>query len=935
MLDAFVNPWSMAAGAALISVPIAIHLINRLRFKRVHWAAMEFLLKAQKRMKRKLILQQLLLLLLRCLMVALLGLIVGRYLGFDPLKGRETRNTIHYAILDDSPSMSDDWSEDTGGSTDSFTVAKQFLAEKIAPSAMEASNPQLLEVVRLSDPVAPLRSFGRINTATTEELKGYLNTLQSSAVRGSLVNALRKAKAVADADKPETARVVHVLTDLRAIDWDLDGPALRTAIEDLSKQNVKVHLIDAAHKYRKDEKRPPIHHDNVAIVELRPSRRVVPRFEQTEFVMRVKNYGVAELKDLRFAISVNGSDDLGQSVVIPTLPGNQEEQIRFKLEMKRTGTVDKPLERFSIVTARLATDTPGPTFDNVRHAVVEVRDRLPILAIDGRPAERDKKEGDSFFLRNIFTNVSGGFAWQPGTVNDLDKLDLKQFSCILLMNVPTLSEEESKKLEEYVRNGGGVGIFLGPDVKPADYNAMLYKDGAGLMPVPLPEKSSEPMPEEQVFEKLFNFQKKILLREKSSSRHPALFNIYFNERGRPDKENSQGLEKFFNFVLVKQYWPIKRIGKWRDDPSVTELYCLPNESAMGQYEPAALALMNKLPADDAKYAKFKEVLTTAKGEIRKVASSTEPLFKLAVVLDRLLSDQVSEGDAAEALLREFWALPENADLKSEAMRLRDAVKFGDPLYFAKTFGTGRVTLITTTAGEQWTDWPAGPGGRSYPPIMAEMERYLSSGGTSDANTVGTPVTMKFDSASYKPQVGRAFLTADYSKGSPATRSVPADIVDLKEQPMVVEQGTGTLTFTDDAKEGAYIFTATRLKNSASGSEGAEVPEYIAMALNVDAAREGDLRRAARDDVLRQAPGAGLHSLGDASWLDELKNKRTDLTEAGWIFLVLLLVLIAEQWMATRLSFHTAGNAMDSFAPSAAATFARAQVPVSREPTTVA
>ena len=100
-----VSPWSPAA--LLVSSPIIIHLINRMRFRRVRWAAMEFLLKAQKRMRRKMILEQLILLLLRCLLVFLVGLLFGRFLGFDPSQGKETRPTVHVVILDDTPSMAD------------------------------------------------------------------------------------------------------------------------------------------------------------------------------------------------------------------------------------------------------------------------------------------------------------------------------------------------------------------------------------------------------------------------------------------------------------------------------------------------------------------------------------------------------------------------------------------------------------------------------------------------------------------------------------------------------------------------------------------------------------------------------------------------------------------------------------------------------------
>src|SRR5436305_10331406 len=133
MFSLFVNPWTMAAGAALVSAPIIIHLLNRMRFRRVKWAAMEFLLKAQKRMRRKLIIEQLILLLLRCLLVFLVGLLFARFLGFTPLQGKETRPTVHVVVLDDTPSMAD-LGGGEGNQTDAFEKAKSQLVDKIAPA---------------------------------------------------------------------------------------------------------------------------------------------------------------------------------------------------------------------------------------------------------------------------------------------------------------------------------------------------------------------------------------------------------------------------------------------------------------------------------------------------------------------------------------------------------------------------------------------------------------------------------------------------------------------------------------------------------------------------------------------------------------------------------------------------------------------------------
>src|SRR2546430_253754 len=78
-MEFFYHPWYMAAGGLLVNSPILIHLINRMRSKRTGWAAMEFLLKSQKRTQRKLIIEQMILLLLRILLVLLAGFLVARF----------------------------------------------------------------------------------------------------------------------------------------------------------------------------------------------------------------------------------------------------------------------------------------------------------------------------------------------------------------------------------------------------------------------------------------------------------------------------------------------------------------------------------------------------------------------------------------------------------------------------------------------------------------------------------------------------------------------------------------------------------------------------------------------------------------------------------------------------------------------------------------
>ena len=154
MMSLFLNPWTFLAGAGLVSLPIIIHLINRIRFRRVKWAAMEFLLKAQKRMRRRKILEQLLLLLMRCLLVFLVGVLFGRFLGCGAGgSGQETRATTHVVILDDTPSMADAAAQAEGAPpSDAFTEAKKLVYEKLMPAAAEATTTQTVQLVLVSDP---------------------------------------------------------------------------------------------------------------------------------------------------------------------------------------------------------------------------------------------------------------------------------------------------------------------------------------------------------------------------------------------------------------------------------------------------------------------------------------------------------------------------------------------------------------------------------------------------------------------------------------------------------------------------------------------------------------------------------------------------------------------------------------------------------------
>ncbi|MCU0705075.1 MAG: BatA domain-containing protein [Fimbriiglobus sp.] len=983
---AYFNPWSLLAGLLLIAAPIIIHLIHRMRFKRVKWAAMEFLLKAQRRMKRKMIIEQLLLLILRCLLMLLVGLLVARYFGFNAT-GKEATTTQHYVILDDSPSMADLITEDGQETTTTFEVAKRALADKIAPALADATTPQLMAVARASEPDLPI-NVERLNAASVKELKDNLVQYQPSTVRANLSALVRKAGEALSARGAEVGKVLHVVSDFRGTDWNEAGDALKDEVKKLTDAGVKVHLVDVAHPYRKVDKKLPAHHDNIGIVELKPMKAVVAKFEEVEFTLKVRNYGTAEVKDQLVSIRVNGDEGKGgRSVNFASIPPGQEATERFALNFERSGNADNPFtgklaqtplaegeklelkrafERFNIVSAVIMTkESTGLEADNVRHTAVEVRETLPILVVDANdPEKRDAKEGESLYLKKFIASSGTAFQWNYAAPADVANTDLSKFSFVLVLNVPGLSEAAVKNLEGFVQNGGGCGFWLGERVKPADYNKGLYRDGEGLFPVPLPPepfpaKSREQMSEDEreademrVNKLKFNiFQKKLLVRDPALRAHPALAAIYSDGKGAirdPDE-----LEKFYRFVTVQRYWPIERLGRWTDDQSVTELMCLANEKKFKDYEQEANALVQALPVADPDFTAFKEPLTKIRGDMTRINTQADPsTSQVAELFDRLLSDQRNEGDKDEALLREFWQKPEMADLKGKVTRLRDRMKYGYPLYLTKNYGRGRVTVITTTAGEAWTDWPnAQPGNVSFIPVMKELVNYLAGGGVDDTRTCGRPIEFRLDPESYELKVLKGFVTHTTKPGErpaagggndPAPVGVsdqfdPLTVETVKEKvnevgadgktiEKEVERRGLTVSEANTSRPGVYLFGLEQKRpKPGAPTESVTSAEYRFAPVNLDVPMEGDLRRANTDDVLATAPGAELHGPDETEWLTRLQNKKTDLSSMGWLFLFLLMVLVAEQALAVKLSYHSGQESVAEHAPSAAAALRRAEV----------
>src|SRR5512146_2002558 len=87
----FLN-WAMLFGLLAVAVPIIIHLLNRRQARRVDWGAMRFLLASMTSRKRHIMVEEIILMAIRCLLMALLVLAMAR--PFLP-----TRSAIPWSVV--------------------------------------------------------------------------------------------------------------------------------------------------------------------------------------------------------------------------------------------------------------------------------------------------------------------------------------------------------------------------------------------------------------------------------------------------------------------------------------------------------------------------------------------------------------------------------------------------------------------------------------------------------------------------------------------------------------------------------------------------------------------------------------------------------------------------------------------------------------------
>ncbi|MEX2188003.1 MAG: BatA domain-containing protein [Pirellulales bacterium] len=487
-----VHPW-LLAGAAAVAAPIIIHLLSKRKFRILDWAAMDFLLEAERKNRRRVRLENLLILLLRCLAIALIAALAARPF-YQPQSAAQAAGEgagfERVFLLDDSASM-----QALGDERQLvFDAAKNSLATFI--EELSQSNPgDRITVLTTSNPETPLYNARFMRSTTGDasedgaaEMSATIKSLEPTDRVADLDKSLLAVEKLLRADAGQINRIVYVISDFRSRDWKAKngGDAERGAAQ-LIKKRLAPHALSIQLCDVGSDKDDNLIVSNIRVLDdaEQPNTWVVG--VPATIVVTVKNAGRQTVEDVD--VELSAGDAGSQRATIEEIKAGEEQPATFKVNLTPDGDAEARGTNL-LVRASIDTSTKRPDvlrLDNDRLLAGRVSLGVRVLIVDGDQGE-DVRDSERYFLNMVLApaGLQTRFKvdWKPDT--DLeDGINFDQYDWIFLCNLYRVPEEQIVNLDKWVRGGGGLVFALGNRVDEQYYNDKLFQDGAGLMTVKL------------------------------------------------------------------------------------------------------------------------------------------------------------------------------------------------------------------------------------------------------------------------------------------------------------------------------------------------------------------------------------------------------------------------------------------------------------------
>lgn len=462
----------------LVALPLIIHLLNRRKYRVVRWAAMDCLLKAMRKQRRRMRMENLLLVLLRMAAIACLILACGQPVSEKKAGASVSRrdNICLLMLVDTSYSMA---YQEAGQSL--LDEAKSLAKDRLSRLG-QSDRLMLFSAAEFTDMIfddhitEEARLIARDFIDSLDIAHAALNCQAMLAQVEQRINAL--------AEEEELPVEVVVLTDLQADDWMAPGhhpdPALARQFSALRDAGVRFNLVNLT-----DAVRP-----NVGMVDLKLDASAVVTDVPVVIRSTLKNWSMQPAGPLQVDLVVDGHQVQSRTI---TLDAGATEGLLFRHTFRDPGVHG--------VTLSFRSDSLA--VDNRRFSVVHVRKKIDLLLVDGDHAE-EKTRQSTFYLEAALSrdplaimDALSPFAVETVPAQLLTGSRLARCDGVVLCNVSRLPD--IAELTALLNRGGSVLIFLGPNVAMDFYNDVLFHPETGLCPIRLLGIAGDPARQNNVF----------------------------------------------------------------------------------------------------------------------------------------------------------------------------------------------------------------------------------------------------------------------------------------------------------------------------------------------------------------------------------------------------------------------------------------------------
>jgi hypothetical protein len=471
----FLAPAFAAAGLLLAGIPILIHILNRRRYKTVDWAAMDFLLRAMRKNRRRLRFEQWILLAVRCLVLAFLGFALARPMGCDSNSSASLggRTGMHVFVIDNSYSMS--YLAGRPGGKTHLDQAKLVAGQMIDRLS---SGGESVVIITAGKPAVGVIAKP---TYDLQQAKSILDRIPQSYGATDLAAALQMAIDVGRENERQPNKNVYLFTDATASAWQgADAAQLKTE---------GVELARLYHVSHSNMSLGP--QWNQAVLDVHPSANLITTNTQfgADFVATVKGFGSPHDGTLQWKMDGQLLAGGGNLHLDTNTEPQTESQTNLQNALKAGGAGGA-----HAISATIVGDD-GLQVDNTRTRVVQVVSQLKTLIVEGEHGA-GQEGGSGLNLQVALEGLSKsgqaqGFA-APDLISDLELGNhvLSDYRAVMLCGVSQVTPAEADQLQTFVQNGGTLMVFLSEAVVPENYNTVLLP--RHLIPGPLTKRMIAP-----------------------------------------------------------------------------------------------------------------------------------------------------------------------------------------------------------------------------------------------------------------------------------------------------------------------------------------------------------------------------------------------------------------------------------------------------------